>query len=196
METIPIISKIYSRLVFEFPPTGGVITSYSIRPLKLLRYLSLLDYIILGLEIVFVLYIIFYTIEEILEMICFTWEYFCSVWNLVDLSIILVSNFRSHISKGRARRVFLQLAYVAIVLNVLIYVFAKRKVDEVVQDTNNYHSFDTLAYLGRTFNNVAGALVFLIWMKLFKFFNFSRILGQLGRTLAKVRDLCRCTGGG
>ena len=59
------------RLVMEFPSTGGVLTSWIVRTSKLLRYVSSFDYGIATCEIIFILYVIYYTIEEILDVILF-----------------------------------------------------------------------------------------------------------------------------
>jgi len=69
---IKIISD-YFRLIFEFPAVGGLITSSIFRTVKLIRYVQSFDYFVLACEIFFVLFIIYYTIEEILEVkfICF-----------------------------------------------------------------------------------------------------------------------------
>ncbi|CAF4780916.1 unnamed protein product, partial [Rotaria magnacalcarata] len=52
------------RLMVEFPPVGGLVTSSKIRPVKLLRYASAFDYFVLSCEIIFLLFIVYYTIEE------------------------------------------------------------------------------------------------------------------------------------
>ena len=90
------------KLVFEFPPTGGIIRSerwlftsdcwsefgsslilvfrviyyghsdvfkcFSFNTVKLLRYVSVTDHMVLGFEIVFFLFVIYYLVEEILEI--------------------------------------------------------------------------------------------------------------------------------
>jgi polycystin 2 len=54
--------------MIEFPPVGGLVTSSKIRPVKLLRYASAFDYFVLSCEIIFLLFIVYYTIEETLEV--------------------------------------------------------------------------------------------------------------------------------
>ena len=56
------------RMVLEFPPTGGVITSTNIRPVKLIRYASPFDYFVMACECIFCLFIFYYIIEELLEV--------------------------------------------------------------------------------------------------------------------------------
>ncbi len=54
--------------MFEFPAVGGLLTSSIFRTVKLIRYVDTFDYFVLVCEIIFVLLIIYYTIEEILEV--------------------------------------------------------------------------------------------------------------------------------
>lgn len=78
------------RLVLEFPATGGAIPSYQIRTVKLIRYISVWDYFILGCEMVFCLFILYYIVEEILELRIHKFSYFKSIWNILDIVVILV----------------------------------------------------------------------------------------------------------
>ena len=56
------------RLLFEFPAVGGVVTSYKFRAVKLLRYVNIFDYFVLSCEILLALFVVYYTIEEMLEV--------------------------------------------------------------------------------------------------------------------------------
>lgn len=80
------------RLVVEFPATGGAIPSYQIRTVKLIRYISVWDYFILGCEMVFCLFILYYVVEEILELRIHKFSYFKSIWNILDIVVILVQH--------------------------------------------------------------------------------------------------------
>lgn len=62
------------RLAFELPATGGVTPSYVVRPVKLIRYVSAFDYFILACEFIFCVFIVYYTIEEIIEVVCIAIE--------------------------------------------------------------------------------------------------------------------------
>jgi len=52
----------------EFPATGGAMAASAFRTVKLIRYVSALDYVIMACECLFVLFIIYYSIEEIIEV--------------------------------------------------------------------------------------------------------------------------------
>mgnify|MGYP001810735718 CR=1 FL=1 len=57
------------RLVMELPASGGILNSWTVRTSKLLRYVSSFDYFVAACECIFVLFIIYYTIEETLDVI-------------------------------------------------------------------------------------------------------------------------------
>ena len=50
------------------PPTGGMITTTNIRPVKLIRYASAFDYFVMACECIFCVFILYYIIEELFEV--------------------------------------------------------------------------------------------------------------------------------
>ncbi len=78
------------RLIMEFPATGGVIPTYSFRSVKLIRYVTVFDYFILACEGIFCVFVIYYIIEEIIEVMKHRLSYFKSFWNILDIIVILV----------------------------------------------------------------------------------------------------------
>lgn len=74
----------------EFPATGGTIPSWQIRTVKLIRYVSNWDFFIVGCEVVFCIFIFYYVVEEILEIHMHRLRYLRSIWNILDLVVILV----------------------------------------------------------------------------------------------------------
>lgn len=52
----------------EFPATGGAISTSAFQTVKLIRYVTVMDYIILACECIFILFTIYYSIEEMLEV--------------------------------------------------------------------------------------------------------------------------------
>lgn len=59
---------LYYRLAVEYPPSGGAMSSQKFRSVKLLRYVSVGDYIIMGCEFVFIAFIFYYLVEECFEV--------------------------------------------------------------------------------------------------------------------------------
>lgn len=74
----------------EFPATGGAIPSWQIRTVKLIRYVSAWDFFIVACEIVFCVFIFYYVVEEVLELRIHKLQYFTSIWNILDVVVILV----------------------------------------------------------------------------------------------------------
>lgn len=72
------------------PATGGAIPSWQIRTVKLIRYVSNWDFFIFGCEIAFCIFIFYYIVEEILELRIHGLRYLSSIWNILDLVVILV----------------------------------------------------------------------------------------------------------
>jgi len=58
-----------ARLVAEFPASGGIVTSADFRTVKLLRYVSPSDFFVMACEILFMLLVVYYIVEEIIEVV-------------------------------------------------------------------------------------------------------------------------------
>uniref|UniRef100_A0A1B6E4N0 Polycystin cation channel PKD1/PKD2 domain-containing protein n=1 Tax=Clastoptera arizonana TaxID=38151 RepID=A0A1B6E4N0_9HEMI len=79
------------KIIFEVLPTGGVLPSFDFSNQKLISYVDAWDFVILVFEILFVVYFIFYTIEEFYEITYFKWHYLTKFWNWIDLIILVAS---------------------------------------------------------------------------------------------------------
>ena len=87
----PILSQ-NSRITFEFPATGGVIPLARFRTVKLLKYVSASDYFIMACEFIFCAFIFYYYVEEALEIKKHKLSYFFSIWNNLDIVVLLVNH--------------------------------------------------------------------------------------------------------
>lgn len=67
---------------------GGMIPQTDFRAVKLIRYLNKWDYFILGCEFVLVLFVVYYTYEEVIELKKKKIDYFTQWWNYIDLVIL------------------------------------------------------------------------------------------------------------
>ena len=76
------------QMAFEFPATGGVIPSQTVRTVRLLKYTEIEDYFLLATEIIFILYILYYIVEESLEIKTHGFSYFTNTANWMDLAVI------------------------------------------------------------------------------------------------------------
>ncbi|XP_035387623.1 polycystic kidney disease 2-like 1 protein isoform X1 [Electrophorus electricus] len=154
------------RLVVEFPATGGAVPSYQIRTVKLIRYITTWDYFIIGCEIVFCVFIFYYIVEEILELRIHRLSYFKSIWNTLDVVVIL-------------------LAIVAIIFNVFRTIKVDRLLGNLLKEPNMYADFEFLAFWQTQYNNMNAVNLFFAWIKIFKYISFNKTMTQLSSTLAR-----------
>jgi hypothetical protein len=68
--------------------TGGLIPSWNFRTVKLLRYVTPFDYFIMACEFIFCFFILYYIVEEVMEIRLNGCSYFASVWNILDIVVI------------------------------------------------------------------------------------------------------------
>lgn len=83
----------------EFPATGGVVTSWQFQTVRLIRYVSSWDYFVAVCEVAFGLFVLYYVVEEALEIRIHRLHYFKSLWNCLDVLIVMVrvrSNVMDH----------------------------------------------------------------------------------------------------
>ncbi|XP_060782070.1 polycystin-2-like protein 1 [Neoarius graeffei] len=154
------------RLVVEFPATGGAIPSYQIRTVKLIRYINSWDYFIIGCEMVFCVFILYYIVEEILEVRIHKCSYFTSIWNILDVVVLL-------------------LAVVAIVFNVFRTMKVNKLLGSLLKDPSIYADFEFLAFWQTQYNNMNAVNLFFAWIKIFKYISFNKTMTQLSSTLAR-----------
>uniref|UniRef100_A0A8C7F0Q5 Polycystin 2 like 1, transient receptor potential cation channel n=1 Tax=Oncorhynchus kisutch TaxID=8019 RepID=A0A8C7F0Q5_ONCKI len=154
------------RLLVEFPATGGAIPSYQIRTVKLIRYITYWDYFIIGCEMVFCLFILYYIVEEILELRIHGFSYFSSIWNTLDVVVIL-------------------LAIVAIVFNVFRTIKVDKLLGKLLEHPGIYADFEFLAFWQTQYNNMNAVNLFFAWIKVFKYISFNKTMTQLSSTLGR-----------
>lgn len=154
------------KIAFELPASGGVFVSYQINPVKLLRYVNVMDYVVLVCEAIFVLFLFYYTIEEIIEIRKHKSEYFNSVWSFLDVIII-------------------GMGYVCVGMNIYRQVSVSKKLNSLLDNEDQFISFDFLCYVQTQFNNSIAFIVFLSWIKIFKYTSFNKTMTQLSMTLSR-----------
>uniref|UniRef100_A0A8B9QLI6 Polycystin-2 n=2 Tax=Apteryx owenii TaxID=8824 RepID=A0A8B9QLI6_APTOW len=159
------------RLLVEFPATGGLVTSWQFQPVKLIHYISTFDFFLAACEMAFCLFVLYYMVEEILEIHIHKLHYFRSLWNCLDILIIVLS-------------------VVAIGINIYRTSTVDMLLKKLLEDQNSFPNFEPLAYWQIQFNNIAAVTVFFVWIKLFKFVNFNRTMSQLSTTMSRcVKDV-------
>ncbi|KAK4468709.1 hypothetical protein MN116_007889 [Schistosoma mekongi] len=152
------------KIIFEMPESGGLFSSSEIQPVKLFRYQTSTDYFILACEIVYLIFLVYYIIEEILELLVKRWKYFISIWNLMDLAMVVIS---------------------LICAAFLIYsdIIVADRMSTLINDVSSYPNFDSLSNLHSLYIRSMAICVFLGMIKIFKYLTIDRSLNQLTRTM-------------
>jgi hypothetical protein len=186
---------VVTKLIAEFPATGGLITSWQFRTLNLLENSSDVPITLYICFAFFVIFIIYYTIEELIEIktLGFIPYIRISGWNFLDIFTILVS-----------------------VLLVFFLVYRKYVINKIFDEAypegseeNNSengpglqnsssialqietYQFDTLGFWSAQFSNVLAVLSFVAWVKVFKYISFNKTMSQLSSTLSRVSILLK-----
>ncbi|VEL11686.1 unnamed protein product [Protopolystoma xenopodis] len=161
------------RLIAEFGATGGALTSVEYRAVNLLRYVSSTDYLLLACEVVFVIFILYYIIEEFFELKRIgLMPYLSQFWSWVDLLLIVIS-------------------FICAAFNI----YRTISVDKILQGLlkqgdDVYANFDLLSYWQVNFDYAIAITVFIAWIKIFKYVGFNKTMSQLSQTLSRcVGDL-------
>ncbi|XP_023329307.1 polycystic kidney disease 2-like 1 protein [Eurytemora carolleeae] len=154
------------NMLFEFPPTGGVLPDASFKTVKLLRYVNSADYFIMACEVIYVILIIYYIIEEILEIIKVRMAYFKVVWNHLDIAVVFLSVVNQS-------------------LNLYTYFTVETEIVKLLSEPDTYADFQGLGDASEMFKSVVAICVFFSWVKLFKYISFNKTMTQLTNTLSK-----------
>ena len=114
-------------------------------------------------EGIFIVFIIYYTIEEILEIKKHKLKYFKSFWNVLDIIVIF-------------------LGYVAIVFNVYRTLTVNDLLQGLLKNNKQYANFDSLGFWQTQFNNMVAVAVFFAWIKVkyeWKYYHVKVIVSNL-----------------
>ncbi|KAM5214232.1 polycystin-2-like protein 2 [Hipposideros larvatus] len=159
------------RLVAEFPASGGILTSWQFYSVKLLRYVSYYDYFIASCEITFCIFLIVFTTQEAKKIKEFKSAYFKSIWNWLELLLLV-------------------LCFVAIFFNLYCNIQIFLLLGQLLKNTEKYSDFYFLAYWNIYYNNIIAITIFCAWIKIFKFISFNKTMSQLSSTLSRcIKDI-------
>ena len=136
----------YFRLILEFPATGGCIPYHSFRTLKLIRYVTTMDYFVMACEALFVFFLLYYSIEEFIEIKKHRLSYFKSFWNVLDVVVIL-------------------LGVVCIIFNVYRTIQVNNLLKDLLEKPNDYANFAVLGFWQNQYDNLVAIAVFICWIK-------------------------------
>ncbi|XP_021918659.1 polycystic kidney disease 2-like 2 protein, partial [Zootermopsis nevadensis] len=153
------------KLVFEIPPTGGIITSSFYSIVKLHHYVTKFDSMVAFFECTFIAFIFFYTIAETVKIVVLKRKYRHSIWNFFDLAILV-------------------LAYVVICFRIYSYVAIEPQIVQLIAEEKSAN-FDSVVSYQLMYNNVIAFLAALTWLKIFKYTRFNKTMSQFSMTFAK-----------
>ncbi|XP_065058180.1 polycystin-2-like protein 1 [Rhopilema esculentum] len=153
-------------LVLEFPATGGCIPHPMFRTLKLIRYVTPMDYFVMACEAIFVLFLVYYSIEEFIEIKKHKLAYFKAFWNVLDVVVIL-------------------LGVVCIVFNLYRTLSVNRLIKSLLTNPDGFANFAVLGFWQNQYDNLVAVAVFICWIKVFKYISFNKTMTQLSSTLGK-----------
>ncbi|PRD33327.1 UNVERIFIED_CONTAM: Pkd2l1 [Trichonephila clavipes] len=154
------------KLCFEFPATGGMIPSWSFRTVKLLRYVNPYDYFIMACEVSIILFILYYIVEESLEIKKNGCVYFYEVWNILDLLVIGVS-------------------LICIAFSAFRTVVVDNMLEDLLSKPDIFPDFEFLGFWQMQYNNAVAVDIFIAWIKVFKYISFNKTMTQLSSTLSR-----------
>jgi polycystin 2 len=154
------------KIAFEFMATGGLIPSWNFRTVKLLRYVTPFDYFIMACEFIFCFFILYYIVEEVMEIRLNGCSYFASVWNILDIVVIGISAF-------------------CIAFSVFRYIRVEGMIGDLLKNPQEFADFEFLGFWQTRYNDVVAVCIFFAWIKIFKYISFNKTMTQLSSTLSR-----------
>eukprot|EP00095_Tigriopus_kingsejongensis_P003470 maker-scaffold13_size735724-snap-gene-6.27 protein:Tk03470 transcript:maker-scaffold13_size735724-snap-gene-6.27-mRNA-1 annotation:"pkd2 " len=133
---------------------------------KLLRYITPSEYGLMGLEIVFAVFVFYYIIEELIELSTLRLQYFTTFWNFLDLFMIVVS-------------------VATLGFNVYLSLKVTNLLKSLLAEPELFADFSYLEYWSKTFQDAAALTVFTGWIKVFKYISFNKTMSQLSGTITR-----------
>lgn len=136
------------------------------------NYLGSFGIIVLIFQVVYILFIIYFIVHEIIKLKNEKWSYFKKFWNFNDLIIISFS-------------------IVATVMYVMRTVFTTLAIKSVFEsELGEFVNFNTIGVWDMVFSNISSVVVFCSTLKFLKLLRFNNKIGMLSATLRKAsKDL-------
>ncbi|XP_071105701.1 polycystin-1-like [Haliotis cracherodii] len=152
-------------ILAEFQPSGGVLTSSRFEPATLLPYMTSVMLFQIVCEVIYFVFTIVFIVKEFRTFLKERTNYFKSFWNLVEISIIIMS-----VSS------IVVYFYRLIVTNSLTNEFKRNH-------GNEYMKFQYAGYWNEIFSYMIGWLVFFGTLKFLKLLRFNKRMSLLASTL-------------
>lgn len=159
-----------NTILAEFPSTTGIIPTFRFEPVDLIgNYHKQVGVYDLAIQIIFVIFLIYFAIREVRLIIRQHKEYFRHLWNLNELAIISLS-----------------------ITAIFIYFYRLRVTNSLLKQFETskglaYIKFQYAASWNELLSYVVGWLVFLTTLKFLRLLRFNRRMSLLGSTLRESR---------
>ncbi|CAB4060836.1 PKD2 [Lepeophtheirus salmonis] len=132
----------------------------------LFEYTTTRDFILLGSEIVVSFFVIYYLIEEFVEMKKIGLGYFKEFWNVVDILVVTTSILQ-------------------IVAKILKFLYTYCTIEELLEKTLEYPDFSNILKFEKSLHILSSSMnVFVVWIKFLKYLTFNKMTYQLFKTLS------------
>ena len=158
------------RAFFEMPPMGGVQGLPEVQTFKLHRFVTTADAVMVGLQLVFYAFVVFFTVQEIREVFKERLLYFKNVWNILDWANLII---------------------LYIVLGMQLGTLLMTTGFSFTSATIKYVDFITVANFSTQELNVSALNFFLLYFKIFKYLReVPRMDAILVTISGAATDLC------
>ncbi|XP_078692041.1 polycystin-2-like [Branchiostoma floridae x Branchiostoma belcheri] len=157
----------YTRFLLEVLPSGNMMPSYKISPVRLLSYYSSLDTLKLVCQVVYFGFLLYFMYRELRELCRDRTKYFADIWNWMELFIIAVSI-----------AAIVAYFYKLVVTNSLLSDFARVN--------GRDKTFVNLQYVtgwNQLYEYLVSCLVYAVTLKLFRLLRFNRRMSLLSSTI-------------
>jgi len=157
------------QFVAEFTPTGDVVPTILVLPVRLYRYIGRQGTFLMASEIMFLIVLIYYTVVEVSKLRHLGWDYFGAYRNWLELIILSLSHF-------------------FVGFDIYRIVFVEQSMHDFVNAGRSQFAaeFHTLAYWDRTVRILQAVLLFFATLKFIVLLRHNTTFNLLARVLQQA----------
>ena len=145
--------------------------SQEFRTVKLIDDPTKFGYFINVCEILYICLIFYYLMEEVMEICHYRFDYFKKFWNIIDISIILLS-------------------LLAMGSKIWIHNQGLRIKNDIALRQQTLANFENISFWAVQYVHLQAIIVAMCWAKLFKYVSFNNTMSQVQKTIARcVQDM-------
>ncbi|XP_052819342.1 uncharacterized protein LOC128245129 isoform X2 [Mya arenaria] len=159
----------YSKYVAEFPEVGGFIPFVEVYVFRLYLNTGPDGDFVLFLQFIFVLLVVFATLNMLYDVSTDTRAFLRSVWNYLDILALVMS-------------------YVTIGIYIYKAGIIKKTIEIFENDKNAYVGFENLAFYDFIANTAYGILVFLLSIRVSRILGYSGKINEMAAVIVNAAD--------